>query len=213
MKIKDANKLIEVLDENLSWRKKEIIDYRFIIERNRGSLLLKPLLRGGITVIYAHWEGFIKEASEYYLNYITIKKIPYREISKNFITLSLYNRIKNANNFEDLHDQICKLFNDGEICKIPYQKVLDTNSNLNSKVLRNFIISLGFDYSHYKTKEKFIDKNLLATRNEIAHGEYKLITYDDFFEVYSLVLPLMDYFKTQICNAVINKDFIKTTSA
>ena len=97
-----------------------------------------------------------------------------------------------------MHSNLINLFNDGEICKIPHKTSINTESNLNSKVLRNIIQSLGFEYSHYISKEHFIDKKLLSTRNEIAHGEYRQVEYSDFDEVFSIVLPLMDYFKTQI---------------
>ena len=64
MKVRTTDELINALDNNLSWRKKEIIDYKFLIEKNKNSLLSYPLIRGGIAIIYAHWEGFIKEASD-----------------------------------------------------------------------------------------------------------------------------------------------------
>ena len=71
MKIRTTEELLGKLDEALSWRKKELIDYKLITERNKGSLLQKPLTRAGIALVYAHWEGFIKEASGFYLSYLS----------------------------------------------------------------------------------------------------------------------------------------------
>ncbi len=86
---------------------------------------------------------------------------------------------------------------------------IDTESNLKSSVLRKIVISLGFDYTHYSAKEAFIDKNILAVRNDIAHGEYREINLDDFIEIVDFIIPLMDYFRTQVENAAVTKRYLK----
>jgi len=68
---------------------------------------------------------------------------------------------------------------------------------------------LGFDYSLYATNEKLIDKKLLKTRNNVAHGEYLNIDYEEFLEVYDKVITMMDTFRNEIDNAASRQAYRK----
>ena len=59
------------------------------------------------------------------------------------------------------------------------------------------------DYSPYEIKEKIIDETLLRSRNEIAHGQYLLIQFDQYIELHHEIISLMDLFKDQIENTAI----------
>ncbi|WP_353507064.1 MULTISPECIES: MAE_28990/MAE_18760 family HEPN-like nuclease [unclassified Bacillus (in: firmicutes)] len=70
------------------------------------------------------------------------------------------------------------------------------------------------------SKQQFIDRQLLKTRNEIAHGEYKNLVdkgnddeaKKDFEELYHTILELMDEFKEQIIDAGLKKTYLKVSS-
>ena len=71
MKIRTADQLQEVLDAEFSWRLKEIADIRSAAESAKlGSQ--KTLIRAGVALLYAHWEGFIKKSTTAYINYVVI---------------------------------------------------------------------------------------------------------------------------------------------
>ena len=48
----------------------------------------------------------------------------------------------------------------------------------------------------------------LAWRNTIAHGEYLPINLEEYLEVYSEILALMNLFRNQIDNAVLLKSYV-----
>jgi len=46
-------------------------------------------MRIGVTFLYAHWEGFIKNAARYYVKFVHTRNLKYNELTDNFITASL----------------------------------------------------------------------------------------------------------------------------
>ena len=96
-----------------------------------------------------------------------------------------------------------------ERCSIPIKSTIDTESNLSSKVVKEIICTLNFDYSLYATKEKMIDEQLVRARNSIAHGQYLLIEVDDYFRLASDILALMNLFSNQIDNAAVQKSYLR----
>ncbi|WP_270593680.1 MULTISPECIES: MAE_28990/MAE_18760 family HEPN-like nuclease [Butyricimonas] len=208
MKIRTTEELLGKLDEALSWRKKELIDYKLITERNKGSLLQKPLTRAGIALVYAHWEGFIKEASGFYLSYLSSLKLKPSDISLNLLTLSIFDRIIKANDVDKCYTIIQFLNDTTSRCKMPQN--IDTESNLKSNVLKKIMFLLDLNYTHYETRANFIDANLLGKRNEIAHGEFRNIDYSEFEEVFDFVIKYSEIYKNEIINSAIQKKYYKT---
>ncbi|HTN37109.1 MAG TPA: MAE_28990/MAE_18760 family HEPN-like nuclease [Arachidicoccus sp.] len=201
MKVRTLTELQDKLDQDIQWRKKEIVDFKFIIEKNRNSTNMVPLVRGGIALGYAHWEGFIKMASTIFISFISTKKIPLDNMQLNFVALSYLKRLNKGHGIEECIKLIDDILNSGQItCKILDNDVIDTKSNLKFNVLKVILISLGFDESHFAAHENFIDKKLVEPRNDIAHGTYRDIVYDDFNIVYENVIPLMESYKTLIEN-------------
>jgi len=210
MKVRTLNELYDKLDTEIQWRKKELIDYKFIVEANRKSTRLTPLVRGGIALSYAHWEGFIKMSSSIFVNYISIRKIPLDQMQVNFLALAYMKRINKANGIDECINLVNDiLLNTQKPCKIYDNDIIETKSNLKFHVLKNILNSLGFDKTHFLTKENFIDKKLVEPRNDIAHGTYRDVVYQDFKIVHENVIPLMEYYKTLIENSSIQESYKK----
>ena len=212
MKVRTINELQDKLDQDIQWRKKELVDFKFVIESNRYSHRRLPLVRGGIALSYAHWEGFVKMASTIFISFVSVKKIPLDQMQLNFIALSYMKRLNKGNGIGECIDLIDDILNNGkETCKIYDKDVIDTKSNLKFHVLRDILLSLGLDESHFASNENFIDKKLVEPRNDIAHGTYRDIDYSDFVTVYDNVIPLMEYYKTLIENSA-SRDSYKRLS-
>lgn len=210
MKVRTTTELQDKLDQEIQWRKKELIDYKFVVENNRNSTRIKPLVRGGIALGYAHWEGFIKMASSIFINYISIKKVPLDEVEINFLALSYMKRINKGNNIDECIDLIEDILSGNrKPCKIFDKDIIETKSNLKFHVLRDIMTSLGLESSHYKLKENFLDKKLVDIRNDIAHGTYRDVDYKDFELVHDNIIPLIEYYKTLLLNSASLKSYRK----
>ncbi len=59
IKIKTVEKLEELLMQDLAWRKKEMFSLKILVEKDEVNEPI--LLRAGIALLCAHFEGFIKE--------------------------------------------------------------------------------------------------------------------------------------------------------
>ena len=73
MSLRTIEQLSDHISNDLAWRKKELSEIKALIETRRfSSQRHRALVRSGILILYAHWEGFIKSASRYYLEYVSL---------------------------------------------------------------------------------------------------------------------------------------------
>jgi hypothetical protein len=210
--IRTLEQLSDSLAEDLAWRKQELSALKSLIESaSASSAKGKMLLRSGITILYAHWEGFIKSAASKYLEYVAMQRLKYSELSSNFIALGLKTKLNHANEsnkatiFTEAVDFIRAQLD--EQSSIPYKDVVQTGSNLSSSILREITCLLGLDYSLYETKQVLIDEKLLARRNSIAHGNFLQLDQPDYLELHEQVVGMMDIFRNQVENCATCDDF------
>jgi MAE_28990/MAE_18760-like HEPN len=177
MKIRTLEHLNQQLTDDLIWRKKEISDLKSLIETKSFSNSKKnSVLRSGVTLLYAHWEGYIKTAATSYLEFVSRQKLICDELSINFVAIAMKFKLNEAikTNKATVFTEVANfmLTQTEQKISIPYKDEVSTASNLSSAILREIVCLLGLDYSFYETKEVIIDEQLLKRRNGIAHGEY-----------------------------------------
>lgn len=212
MKIQNTEKLIDRLDRDLAWRKKELT---LIVNSVKSAQKeeINTQLRIGIAMLYAHWEGFIKNSSIYYLNYLSQKKYTYEELGENYVALALKGQfaICMQTKKTSLHTKLVDMLinNLSDCATIPYENVIKTNSNLKWEVFKEILDTLGFDDSFYETKEKLIDQTLVDNRNYVAHGQITSIDKTEFLNLYNEIMSMINIFKEQIVNSAVNKTYKK----
>jgi len=208
-KIKSETEFIDMLDKELSWRKKELTYLKSIIKPANPNY--KTHLRCGILLLYAHWEGFVKNACEYYLSFVEYKNLKYSELKENFIALSLKNRLSEfeQTNKATIHSQLIDLLlnRQNENAIIPTENIIKTGSNLNSTVLREILTSIGISFNDYELKSNLIDVVLLKNRNSIAHGQYVELDDIKFNELHQEIIGIMSDLKTKLSNAAVLKEY------
>jgi hypothetical protein len=207
MSIRTPDEVNRALADELIWRKKELTALKFLVETPSDSADRRAaLLRGGIALLYAHWEGFIKAAGRIYLEFVRFQRLPYENLSPNFLALAARSKMQAASQSTRirLHIELARFFRSdlGQRSNIASTDGIATRGNLSSRVLRDIVDTLGLDYGPYATKEHLIDESLVAARNTIAHGQYLSPDRTDFFELYAEVLALLETFRTQVDNAV-----------
>lgn len=91
-------------------------------------------------MLYAHWEGFIKNAAEYYLIHVASKRLTLKQLSHSMIAVSLKAKLKEfeETNKNTIHTQLVGfLLGNLDIrAQIPTENIIKTQSNLNSSILR-----------------------------------------------------------------------------
>ncbi len=212
MKIRTHEQLFDLLTSEIAWRKKELADFKSLVQtKTFADSKHHALVRAGIMLLYAHWEGFVKQCGEYYLNYVSMQKLPHEQLAPNFIAMCARGKINDLGESNKITSQLKIVdFFLNELSKssnIPYKNMIWTEFNLSSKVFQNIMLSLGLDYSFFEAKSVLLDDKLLDKRNRIAHGNYMLISDSDYLEIHEKVLEMMEYFRNQIDNSASTKAF------
>jgi MAE_28990/MAE_18760-like HEPN len=87
-KIRTVTQLQEALDAEMGWRIKEISAFKLASKTEEGGR--RVFVRAGVALVYAHWEGFIKAASEAYLDFVDNQGHMYRELKSCFAVGKLF---------------------------------------------------------------------------------------------------------------------------
>lgn len=212
MLLRTPEQLSDALAEDFAWRKKELSYLKLLTDGAPKSKAIRDhLLRSLVALLYAHWEGYIKLSAERYLQFVHEQKLANKQLSQNFIAISAKTKLNKGSDSNkiiqhlELVDFFINKLNDQS--NLPFKNVINTRSNLSSRILKDIITTIGLDYSPFETKETLIDKTLLDSRNTIAHGEFLKIDYEQYCELHSQILSMLEQFKTQIENAAVNKSY------
>ncbi|WP_392567193.1 MAE_28990/MAE_18760 family HEPN-like nuclease [Halomonas sp. 707B3] len=140
--IRTKEDLVDRIGQDYVWRLREISELKNLIEEPLISDIRKRVLcRSGIALLYAHWEGFVKKSGTYFLEYVSSQRHNISDLRSNFITLLVRGRIDKASeaNKYSAFDEVTRyiLDNQSTRAKIPTKNVVDTQSNLSSKVLKD----------------------------------------------------------------------------
>lgn len=215
MKIRTSTDLLDYISEEWSWRRKELTTLQSNIHSSR-AFAKDIALRSGIALLYAHWEGFVKNVATAYLEYVSRQKLPYGDLKDNFWALAIKNDLKSFDESKkaSLHNRIVAEIKsmDSEKSSIPYENVIKTNSNLKSDIFVEIMSAIGLDYSSFENDFNMLDSVLLEMRNKIAHGDNAAISLDEirFNEIYSIIIKMMEAFRTDVENAAVNKCYLRT---
>jgi hypothetical protein len=212
VKIRTVEQLVDRISEDLSWRKKELTVFRGQLERAEYGV--RPaLLRASVALLYAHWEGFVKNSCHYYLCYLASLRLSYDALRPELAGLSLRQYLEEfeETNKASLHSALVKTIRDDGSgrAKIPTDRdAVRTQSNLNWERLCEILCSLGCDFDRYSQYSDLIDEQLLASRNKIAHGEESYIAIGEWEALRVPVIEMMDDISTQLSNAAIVRSYL-----
>lgn len=200
--------LLLSIGEDYAWRRKELHIVKDMIP-DTNNPKQNAALRFAVPILYAHWEGFAKNACESYLSYVAYKSLLHNELKPQFIALSLTKKIGNLEkkNIEEKTITIEFLLNEiNKKSNIPVKNVIQTKSNLRFEVFEEIIFLLGLDASKFITF-KFLINDLVDSRNHIAHGNYLLVKFQEYENMHAEIGNLMETLKTEIENSAMQELF------
>lgn len=215
-KLRTLSMLQDYLDHEFSWRLKEVASLKLSV-RTSSPPHQNTVIRAGLTLLYAHWEGFVKKSSEGYLNFVSNQKLKYEELASCFVVFGVKKHLQDIAttrkarvNIAAVNFFLTRLANRANL---KMKTAIDTESNLSSEVFENIVLSVGINPTPYQTKYHLIDSSLLKRRNRIAHGEYLDLGSDDYRTLADEVIALMRTFKTDIENAATSAKYRRLPKA
>ena len=210
MRIRNSSQFIHYIGDEFSWRHKELLELR-LLTRSSNIANQRILIRAGVPLAYAHWEGFVKAGSELLLNFVSHQNLQNDQLADPYFAHSVKSQmamvlesarpntvIEAACFVRDAHNKKAE---------IRHKNYVDTVSNLSSDVFQQIAGSLGIDLGPYRHLYPYIDETIVNNRNKIAHGEFIQLSVSDFHALVDRVADLMRMYKTDLENIVISNRF------
>jgi len=200
--------LQQLLDEEFAWRFRELQDHRTVL-RSADGPRKRMLLRTGIALLYAHWEGFVKNCTGFYIEFVHHQRLNYQELATCFAVLGLKSELELLQASKKAATNIAALTAirsaTNRVAQIDNFEV-QTASNLKFDIFEGVATTIGISTSTYETKRHFID-DLVYQRNAVAHGDKITIDTQDYILKSDEVIQLMRNYKTDIENSFSQNKF------
>jgi len=202
VKTRTVSDLSTALSADLGWRRKEISVFRSLVGAS-DSAKQQALLRGAVAVLYAHWEGFLKQSAEVYLSYVRLRRTNLNELAPCFAAMAARNRLHSLNESSKvrLHVQFVDWWAQEwqRRATLPNVSPIDVKGNVTIDVFQNLICQLGLPYrAEYSLREKPIIERLVDVRNKLAHGEWKDVAIQEYVDLQEKIDEMM----TWICDDI-----------
>ncbi|WP_280239644.1 MAE_28990/MAE_18760 family HEPN-like nuclease [Nocardia abscessus] len=206
--------LYDLIYDDLVWRRREIVLFTSQLDKTSEEFQ-KALLRSSVALLYAHWEGFVKNSCSYYLAHLSTKRISFQDLRPELAALSLRGKMTTAALAKktSMHAELVRHIREraAERATIPIDNdAIRTESNLSYPVLVEILTAVGCNPHLYSQFADLIDDQLVRARNKIAHGEYSFIKRPEWDELSRQVLWLMNDIATQLMNAAVEETYYAT---
>lgn len=236
-KISDED-FVDKINSCRAWRRQELSRVKMVVKslRSEGRLYeqnVRYVLRGSYLMLYAHWEGYIKEVGQKYIESVSKEKIQYRNASDVIVASSLKTALTNLGgaNTHDAHidfvNKFRDLLSDDKYVDRKYvkinEKIIDAKSNLNYELFIDILKKLDIvdniddkmQPSEIESLKTDIDKNLLKVRNQVAHGEKTMgivgleKNIEEYLSLHERISKIMYDFSEWVIDAWQEKRYLK----
>ena len=204
--------VLENITNNLEQRRLEITKVRRVTLNWEGKPLEATVVGMAVPMIYAHWEGYVKEVCQLYLEYVESSVGCSRELHVDllgYMWTPELQRLTGGLNSERKR-AVAELALNSHRAPVVFsetEKEIDTKANLWFSVLESIAESLCLDITRLGTWRRHLNA-LVHIRNNIAHGARpRSLTCSDFEEYASKTLALMEAFEDVIVSALTKRTF------
>jgi len=173
---------IDIISQDLDWREREIASMRILLSgAGLTNSQKSALLRAGWAMLYAHYEGFIKNTLTVFYDEAAkaAGKCEYLPTStKEFALRDTLKFLRNLP-YDDMLNKI-ENFQVDHLSSNPQFPDVDTKSNLWPDVLIDLLRTADLNTTIAEKNEAKL-RTLVSRRNSIAHGEKNFINEISYF--------------------------------
>lgn len=176
--------VLNTLTNDLNWRETEIASMRVLLSIESSSSQRIVLLRAAWALLYAHYEGFCKNALITFFDAVSNAGVCCSKLPRPTRLFALGQTFRHLRSLSD-NDFLSKVESFPAACLEagPAFPNVDTQSNLWPDVLIGLMSSA--DLSPAKVEEHRVKlSTLVARRNSIAHGEINIIPEVSYYRSY-----------------------------
>lgn len=212
MKLRTDSELLDRLDDELAWRRKEIAILTSLAQ-SASSEHTNTLIRAGIPLIYAHWEGFVKAGVEAVLCFVSLSGKTYDELAPCFAVYGVKEQLDHITESKKVRVRISAMkfvmSKLNEKVGFGWRDQITTRGNLKFDPFTDVAAAIGIDVSRFETRKPFIDRSLVYRRNAIAHGAQLDLNIAGFVDVADGVAKLLQWFKEDLEEYVSKKSYLR----
>lgn len=212
MKVRTKEALFDLISEDLGWRRVELSVFHKQVLR-ADAAAQSALLRASVALLYAHWEGFVKNSCHWYYCYLASRKQTIQSLRPELAGVALRPQMQASTDSKKphLHADLVRTIRERatERAKIPTTRdSVRTNSNLSFEVLQDVLTAVGCSADSLEPSRDLINEELVAVRNRIVHGENEFMRLSEWEDLRSEVLMLMEQVGDQIISACVDETFL-----
>jgi hypothetical protein len=159
------------LAEAVDRRREEITRVKRVMSELRQTNLAQTVMLMAIPLLYAHWEGFVKESVELYIEYIEGQQIAPARANPTLLSYAIKRRLTpllQSGSVERISDFVKWMIT---MVGAPVRfddKTIETKANLSFENLQALCQTLCIDVARLESEKRKID-SLVHRRNNIAH--------------------------------------------
>lgn len=209
MPVRTEQELTDYLNRELSWRKRELTTINFQVQNARDHIRV-IMVRSGVCLLYAHWEGFIRRGARGYLEYVATRRLRFQELRPNFIVAGLHEEIRDlvqSPSVERSRQLIDGVLDGGRRFANVHADTISARSNLSAQVFGELLSVVGIDSREYVTKNALIDRRLVHNRNTVAHGDQLQMTPEEYLDLHGAIIDMMNRFRNDLENAAATRAY------
>lgn len=203
------------LDAELVWRRLEMLtlirEMTAAERQSPGSPLSRALARSCVALIYAHWEGFVRESCQTYVDFLAKRRLKYGELSDALLQTALRSLAKRVTAGDE--DSGITLLDAVRRPQSTWWSIsrstatVNTKSNLRYATFCEILRSVGMSTDKFEIKRNFIDKALCDVRNEVAHGRELFPDPRRIETMHSEVIEMMETVRDMIIASIRSQDY------
>jgi len=210
--------VLEEIAGNLDYRRHEMTNLHRVLLTYAGKSLEITVVRMAIPMIYAHWEGYVKEVCHIYIEHIETSIMYARQLQPALLGYLWIPKLKPISQGGLNHKRRkavaeCVIHSlSGPVVFGDAEKIVDTSSNLRFSVLQRIADDLCLDITSLAGWRRHLDA-LVNLRNNIAHGIIpQRLGYSDFIMHTDATIGLMEGFEQVMHNAILIESFCQPNS-
>lgn len=199
------------LSEAVDRRREEITRVKRVVGELRDTNLAQTAMLMAVPLLYAHWEGFIKETIELYIEYIEKLDIAPNSADPTVLSFAIRRRLVpllQSGSVERLSDFVRWMLT---MIANPMRfedKTVETRANLSFENLEHLCETLSIDVASLENQRRKIN-SLVHRRNNIAHtGRPPQFDKSVIENDASLVLTLISTFESILRECVTANRFL-----
>jgi len=181
-----------------------------VVTEMQGTIYETTAATMAIPLLYAHWEGFVRETLTSYIKFIEAQNIPPLTTNPTIFAFSLRRQLRSLSGKQTVERTTEFARTALNMLSKPIQfsdKTIDTKSNLRFEVLEDLCATLCINVNRLKESKRDINA-LVNRRNNIAHGDrLQKIYLDDVEEYVVLIFKILNDFETILNESVSRKTF------